>query len=97
MTLLNHKGCHQSRLVNGTDSDPLQISSGVPGQGSILGPILFPIYDNDTQFMSKLIRLLLYADDMNVLVSHENVNTLMICGEERTSCSLGLDVKQIDD
>ena len=75
----------------------LQISSGVPSQGSILGPILFPIYDNGTQFMSKLICLVLYADDMNVLVSHENVNTLMICGEERTSCSLGLDVKQIDD
>ena len=43
--------------VNGTDSDPLQISSGVPSQGSILRPILFPSYDNDTQFMSKLIRL----------------------------------------
>ena len=84
-------------MVNGTDSDPLQISSGVPSQGSFLGPILFPIYDNDTQFMSKLIRLVLYADDMNVLVSHENVNTLMIFGEKRTSCSLGLDVKQIDD
>ena len=30
--------------------------------------------------------------NVNVLVSHENVNTLMICGEERTSCSLGLDM-----
>ena len=40
---------------------------------------------------------MLYADDVNVLVSHENVNTLMICGEERTSWFLGLDVKQIED
>ena len=70
--------------VNGTDSDPLQISAGIPSQGSILGPI-------------QLIHVMLYADDVNVLVSHENVNTLMIYGEERTSCSLGLDVKQIDD
>ena len=70
--------------VNGTDLDPLQISTGIPSQGLILGPI-------------QLIHVMLYADDVNVLVSHENVNTLMICGEERTSYSLGLDVKQIDD
>ena len=61
--------------VNGTDSDHLQISTGVP-QGSILGPILFLTYVKDAQFRSKLIDLVLYADDMYILVSRKkNLNT----------------------
>ena len=65
--------------VNGADSDLLEISTGFP-QGSILallGPILFPIYANDAQFISRLIHLVLYADDMNILVPHKNINTLV--------------------
>ena len=60
--------------VNGTDSDHLHISTGVP-QGSILGTILFLTYVKDAQFMSKLIDLVLYADDMNILVSHKKILT----------------------
>ena len=66
--------------INGTDSDLLEISTSVP-QGSILGPILFLIYVNNAQFISRLIHLVLYADDMNILVSHKH---LSIHNEERT-------------
>ena len=56
--------------VNKVDSDPLQISCGVP-QGSILGPLLFLCYVNDMA-ASVDCKLLLYADDSALLVSDKN-------------------------
>ena len=53
--------------VNKVDSDPIQISCGVP-QGSILGPLLFLCYVND-MVASVDCKLLLYADDSALLVS----------------------------
>ena len=57
--------------------------------------ILFLIYVNDAQFISRLIHLVLYADDMNILVSHKNINTLVFTMQKelqinviKTSCIL---------
>ena len=56
-------------FIDGINSSSRIISYGVP-QGSIFGPILFLIYMNDVQFVTKTIYLLLYADHMNLLCSH---------------------------
>lgn len=42
-------------------------------KGSILGPILFLIYINDSQFAAKTAHLVLYADGMNLLFSHKSL------------------------
>ena len=51
----------QSVLLNGSNSDSIPVSSGVP-QGSVLGPILFLAYINDLPDQVKS-RVRLFADD----------------------------------
>ena len=48
--------------VEGTDSNMLPISTGVP-QGSVLGPLLFLIYMNDVSEASDKLHSILFADD----------------------------------
>ena len=58
--------------INDKFSKTFQVSSGVP-QGSVRGPILFTIFINDLPTsIPKEISCKLYADDVKLLVRHNN-------------------------
>ena len=63
--------------MNGTLSDTLYITTGVP-QGSILGPILFLIYINDISKASTFFDFICYADDTTLKANISKVRRL--CG-----------------
>ena len=57
----------------GTKSNPLTITMGVP-QGSILGPLLFSIYVNSLPDCTSEGTVDMYADDITLTVSGNNVS-----------------------
>ena len=61
---------------NGYNSSSLDITCGVP-EGSILGPLLFLVYINDLCNVSKVLELILFADDTNIFYSHTDASYLM--------------------
>jgi hypothetical protein len=68
--------------MDGTHSSMEKITCGVP-QGSILGPLLFLVYVND-MVSAVNCKLLLYADDSALMVSHSDANII----QERLSTEL---------
>ena len=61
---------------NNSKSSLKEITCGVP-QGSILGPLLFLLYVNDISNVSKILHFILFADDTNIFLSDQNVDSLI--------------------
>ena len=57
-------------------SDCAKVRHGVP-QGSILGPLLFLLYINDSpKIINKTSTLTIFADDTSILFAHSNLTDL---------------------
>ena len=96
----------RSQLVqyNGYKSSLKYVECGVP-QGSILGPLLFLIYINDLiNDVSKVLDLILFADDTNIFFSHKDpifLMELVNTGLQNLSCwfqanKLSINVKKLN-
>jgi len=68
-----------------TKSSYLDICCGVP-QGSILGPLLFLIYINDIVSASKILHLILFADDTNIFLADHNLKRLVDNLNQELTC-----------
>ena len=59
----------------GIQSNTMVMSFGVP-QGSVLGPLLFILYSNDTPNSLIHCNTILFADDMTVYIAGDNQQAL---------------------
>ena len=58
--------------VNGSESSIRSINYGIP-RGTVLGPLLFIIYINDILEIAKYAKLILYADDVNIIITANTI------------------------
>ena len=67
--------CKQYLILNKYETSFGSIKCGV-SQGSILGPLLFLIYVNDLCNASDILDPIMFADDTNLFLSHQNITIL---------------------
>ena len=67
---------HQFVSINGTNSDKMRLTSGVP-QGSLLGPRLFSIFTNDLP-LSLDSKIEMFADDSTAYIIGNSIDSISI-------------------
>ena len=71
--------------IEGKHSVLRELNCGVP-QGSLLGPLLFSIYINDFDKSSDLFSFILFADDLNLFISHNDIEVLFNIVNSELTC-----------
>jgi len=61
-------------VINGIHSDRCAVLSGIP-QGSVLGPLLFVIYINDSDIYINNV-ILKFADDAKIFAAVADANAI---------------------
>ena len=74
----------QQTTILGASSSPSQVTSGVP-QGSILGPMLFLLYENDLPSSVKNSSIATYADDTKIFKEISNIGDAKALQEDLTN------------